>query len=57
MNVSGGNELVVAARTALLDALDALSMHLHAVIVIGALAYLAKESEPELRRYLKIRAM
>ena len=25
--------------------------------VIGGLAYLAKMSEPELRRYLKIRAM
>jgi hypothetical protein len=30
---------------------------LTSLIVIGALAYAAKMSEPEVRRYLKIRAM
>ena len=32
-------------------------MKLLSLIVIGALVYLAKMSEPELRRYLKIKAM
>jgi hypothetical protein len=32
-------------------------MKLLSLAVIGAVAYLAKISEPELRRYVKIRAM
>ena len=30
---------------------------LASLVVLGGIAYLAKISEPELRRYLKIRAM
>ena len=32
-------------------------MKLLSLLVIGALVYVAKVSEPELRRYMKIRAM
>ena len=32
-------------------------MKLVSLVVIGGLAYLAKVSEPELRRYLKVKAM
>jgi hypothetical protein len=38
MNRPGDAELLTAARSALLDALDALQPHLHAVVVIGAQA-------------------
>jgi hypothetical protein len=38
MNQPGGDELLVAARSALLDALDALREHINAVIVVGAQA-------------------
>lgn len=38
MNTSGAADLLVRARRALLDALDALAQHRHAVVVIGAQA-------------------
>jgi hypothetical protein len=38
MNPTGGNELLIRARSALLDALEALDRHREAVIVVGAQA-------------------
>ena len=38
MNQPGGTDLLVAARSALLDALEALKEHINAVIVVGAQA-------------------
>ena len=38
MNSSGDVDLLVRARSALLDALDALAPHLDAVVVVGAQA-------------------
>ena len=38
MSTSGGSSVLVAARRALLDVLDALQPHLDAVVVIGAQA-------------------
>jgi hypothetical protein len=38
MSPSGGSELLIASRQALLDALEALKPHLDAVIVVGAQA-------------------
>lgn len=38
MNVPGGSDLLVQARSALLDALDALREHRDAIVLIGAQA-------------------
>jgi hypothetical protein len=46
--MSGGNELYILARCVLLDALEALGAHCHAVVLVGAQAVYLRVGEADL---------